>query len=99
MLWANTVLYEGHPMDAIPAHIHRMGQPTDLAALVEDKVVMGRWRVERGFPVVRQAVVRLGNGWEAPPLPLPVVKPIRGPGSHGVQWVADVDAWERGLRE
>ena len=98
VLWANTVLYDGHPIDGLS--IKRVGQPTSLAAVVEDKAIMGRWLREHDFPGVRQVVVPAGGAGEEPPLPLPIVmKPIRGRGSQGVRWVADADAWQCGLRE
>ena len=98
VLWTNTVLYDGHPIDGLS--IKRVGQPTSLAAVVEDKAVIGQWLRERGFPIVRQVIVSAGGAVEEPPLPIPIViKPIRGRGSQGVRWIADTDAWQCALRE
>ncbi|MGC4043000.1 MAG: ATP-grasp domain-containing protein [Armatimonas sp.] len=100
ILWANTVLYEGHPIEqALHAGISIVGQEPANVGLFDDKRYTNARLHAAGLPVARACVVGDYEAtdlkdWQALTEPflrqlgleLPViVKPIRGRGSTGVQ--------------
>ena len=99
ILWANTVLYAGHPIEqALSAGVALVGQPPRSVQGFDDKRHTNELLRAAGCPVAAALVIgapeislaeeRLRErGWEMPV----IVKPIRGRGSAGVQ---RVDRWE-----
>lgn len=93
VLWTNTVLYPGHPIDDVPPHVGRIGQTVSTAARAENKDSVNRWLSAHGFAVPTQQTLTLTD---KPAVDFPfVMKPIRGRGSEGVQWIDGPDAWAR----
>lgn len=98
VLWTNTILYPGHPIDRLRAQVRRVGQETTMANWVEDKRVSSEWLAQVGVPRPRQLVTDCRN-----PVSWPggtwVAKPIRGRGSQGVRWVDEEKGWETVCRQ
>lgn len=101
-LWANTVLFAGHPLETVRAPIGIVGQVPAAMQRFDDKFATNRWLVDAGLPVVesfllsgdaRPGVIALDDVAEAIAtrgmrFPL-IVKPVRGRGSQGVTLVRD----------
>ncbi len=81
ILWLNTVLYDGHPVDDFQG-LYAIGQlPADTSEY-DDKYYTNTALKNAGFPVVAQ---RIANENYARNDVFPcIVKPIRGRGSQGV---------------
>ena len=91
ILWANTTLYQGHPLAPLSKTVPVVGQRIVLVDRFEDKWVMHQWLRAHQFPVPRM--------WEASSLdsfdgstPL-ILKPRRGRGSQGVKRLTHVRQW------
>lgn len=109
VIWANTVLFTGHPLTA---HLHEkwiVGQLPDRQQRVDDKFETNAFLRAAGFPVVPSILlsktksslsVSLSDLSESALLahglvfPL-VIKPVRGRGSQGVSRVHDRSALHR----
>ena len=103
VLWANTVLFEGHPLEAVLGHVAVVGQLPSAMQAFDDKFETNRVLASAGLPVARSFLlarierpgVRALAGIEAAladhglQFPL-IVKPVRGRGSQGVTLVADL---------
>jgi len=103
LIWANTVLFEGHPIEAFLASHWIVGQLPARQQAVDDKFATNALLHVAGLPVARSILVAREAGvdvaalstlspaaLEAQGLRFPlVVKPIRGRGSQGVSRVAD----------
>ncbi len=108
VLWANTVLFEGHPLEAVLSRVAIVGQLPAATQAHDDKFETNRILAQAGLPVARSflaalraraGVCALGDvaarlGAEGMGFPL-IVKPVRGRGSQGVTLVRDVDQLER----
>lgn len=97
VLWANTVLFEGHPLEAVLGQVEIIGQPPALMQAYDDKFETNAMLMRAGLPVARSFLVStLARGGVRaldhleqaldeiglkPPL---IVKPVRGRGSQGV---------------
>ena len=97
VLWANTVLFEGHPLEAVLGQVEIIGQPPALMQAYDDKFETNAMLMRAGLPVARSFLVSnlARRGVRAlddleqaldeiglkPPL---IVKPVRGRGSQGV---------------
>lgn len=102
-LWANSVLFEGHPLEAVIGQVRIVGQLPALMQLYDDKFATNRMLEEAGLPVARSFLMAqaarsgvwaltdvdaaLAQARLAFPL---IVKPVRGRGSQGVTRVADL---------
>lgn len=105
VLWANTVLFAGHPIEAVIGDVAIVGQVPARMQAFDDKFETNRMLAQAGLPVVRSfllaaagrgAVCALDDAGEAcaargMTFPL-IVKPVRGRGSQGVTLVQDIDA-------
>lgn len=105
VLWANTVLFETHPLETAPGTFEIVGQLAAAMQAFDDKFETNRLLHAAGLPVARsfllsrtaQAnVCALADVAEACRLhdmsfPL-IVKPVRGRGSQGVTLVETADA-------
>lgn len=108
ILWANTVLFAGHPLDAALADFDVVGQSPAATQKFDDKFATNRMLGDAGLSVARSfllsqtrrdhvfglADVEATCAAMALSFPL-IVKPIRGRGSQGVTLVADPDGLRR----
>jgi D-alanine-D-alanine ligase len=102
ILWANTSLFDEHPLADFGSNdgIYVVGQPLDVVEKFEDKDVCQAAISAIGVPVPVQALVNVENGpakgqiekaVSQNGLTFPViVKPVRGRGSAGVKVVESV---------
>lgn len=100
VLWANTVLFGGHPLEQWLGRVGIVGQrPRDVERF-DDKWSTNRWLQGSGLPIVRSrlagasgaSIAELAEAGLDFPL---VVKPIRGRGSQGVSLAAGHAALQR----
>ncbi len=100
VLWANTILFNGHPLEALhdrPVRI--VGQRPAAVHAFDDKWHTNRLLAAQGLPVAPAMLVSLADldaltteTLEAQGLTPPcVIKPIRGRGSEGVVKVESLD--------
>jgi len=102
ILWANTVLFDGHPIEAF-LHSHWIvGQLPARQQAVDDKFATNALLRAQGLPVAASLTTgasitpqRLAD--EGLHFPL-VVKPVRGRGSQGVTRVLDAGALDAALK-
>ncbi|SDV47343.1 D-alanine--D-alanine ligase family protein [Chitinasiproducens palmae] len=113
VLWANTVLFAGHPLDSRLGDFWLVGQLPERQQCADDKYATNAALRAAGLPVAASIIVADAAGGELPAIealddaylrehglsfPL-VVKPVRGRGSQGVSLVADHAALLVALRE
>lgn len=105
VLWANTVLFEGHPIEAVLGDVAVIGQHPAAMQAFDDKFETNRMLARAGLPVARAFLlsgtaranvhaltdVEAAIAREKLDFPL-IVKPVRGRGSQGVTLVADGEA-------
>jgi D-alanine-D-alanine ligase len=103
ILWANTSLFDEHPMAEFASHhgLCVVGQPLDVVEKFEDKDVCQAAIEAIGVPVPVQALVNVETGpakgqiekaVSLNKLTFPVIiKPVRGRGSAGVKVVKSVE--------
>lgn len=103
ILWANSVLFEGHPIEAVLGQVRIVGQLPELMQRYDDKFATNRMLEDAGLPVARSFLmarsarpgVRALADIEAAiadtglTFPL-IVKPVRGRGSQGVTRVVNL---------
>jgi len=83
--WLNTVLYEGHPIEALAGkNIFVVGQSPKTTALYDDKFFTQAFLRSRGLPVPKTERISRHGIRTSLSFPL-VIKPIRGRGSEGVR--------------
>lgn len=100
IIWANTVLFEGHPLDTIPGDIEIVGQLPAAMQAFDDKFDTNRLLAEAGLPVAGSfliaptarpnvcALADVAAACAARGMAFPmIVKPVRGRGSQGVTLV------------
>jgi len=101
VLWANTILFSGHPLESLSdSGIRVIGQQPAAVHAFDDKWQTNCGLAEQGLPVAPAFTLSLDEieavslasiaayGFEPPC----VVKPIRGRGSEGVVKVSSLDA-------
>lgn len=104
-LWANTVLFGGHPLERYMGRVRIVGQLPAAVGRYDDKAVTNRELRDTGIPVVRHVLLSDTPREDAAltidtmdvdalarqrlAFPL-VIKPIRGRGSAGVAVVDDL---------
>lgn len=86
VLWLNTVLFTGHPIEAFLARGGRVvGQPPALVDRYDDKWTANEWLRAHGLPIPAARILTQPEALPAD-FTFPVVlKPIRGRGSAGVE--------------
>lgn len=105
VLWANTVLFEGHPLQT--ADVRVVGQDPALVHRVDDKWYTNSLLRSEGRTVAASGLLTPDNSGDPASLPVAtldeslldsrglgfplVVKPVRGRGSEGVSVVHDLD--------
>jgi biotin carboxylase len=105
VLWANTVLFEGHPLEAVLGEVAIVGQRPAAMQAFDDKFETSRMLARAGLAVACAfllsgtardgvyALAGLEEALDAEALSFPlIVKPVRGRGSQGVTLVADIAA-------
>ena len=107
VLWANTVLFVGHPLEAVAGQgVRLVGQSPALVERYDDKWLTNARLRARGCPVPASSLLVQDDGPDtlalevltearlaARGLRLPlIVKPIRGRGSEGVSKVDSLEA-------
>lgn len=100
VLWANTVLFEGHPLETVMADFDIVGQIPSAMQAFDDKYGTNILLAQAGLPVARSFLLS-GTGKESVcaladvedacasrdmSFPM-IVKPVRGRGSQGVTLV------------
>lgn len=100
VLWANTTVYQGHPLEQYMDHVAIIGQDPHLVDRYEDKWLMNSWLASQGFLVPRAIRVKAGQD---PALDdfadeVVVLKPVRGRGSQGVRKVQGQDQLHNEIR-
>jgi D-alanine-D-alanine ligase len=105
VLWANTVLFEGHPLEAVLGEVAIVGQLPSAMQAFDDKFTTNRMLLQAGLPVARSfllskdgggavhALCDLSTALQSEDFAFPlIVKPVRGRGSQGVTLVRDEGA-------
>lgn len=100
VLWANTVLFEGHPLEAALADFDIVGQLPAAMQAFDDKFETNQLLAEAGLPVARSFLLSgtakenvcvladVEQACAARGMAFPmIVKPVRGRGSQGVTLV------------
>jgi len=108
ILWANTVLFAGHPLEDVLGDFDIVGQIPSAMQAFDDKFETNRALSAARLPVARSFLVsatprdnvyslaNIGLACAEMSLSFPlIVKPVRGRGSQGVTLVDDVDALQR----
>jgi len=109
LLWANTVLFEGHPIEVVRGPIRIVGQRPAAMQAADDKFFMNARLRASGLPTPASILAALqpragvralaslnAQALAHAGLKFPaIIKPIRGRGSQGVELVRDVDALRR----
>lgn len=103
VLWANTVLFEGHPLEAVLGEVAIVGQLPAAMQAHDDKFETNRLLARAGLPVAGSlllsrtaregvhALPQIEAALEAAGLRFPlIVKPVRGRGSQGVTRCGDL---------
>ncbi len=107
VLWANTVLFERHPLETTPGDFAIVGQRPAAMQAFDDKFQTNRLLAAAGLPVATSfmvsaaakgdvvALADIERACDARGMAFPmIVKPVRGRGSQGVTLVETVDALE-----
>lgn len=101
-LWANTILFVGHPIEAVLGQVAIVGQTPAATQAWDDKFATNRMMERAGLPVARgllvaevpsEGICALGDidrvlDEQAIGFPL-ILKPVRGRGSQGVTLIHD----------
>ncbi|RYY53121.1 MAG: ATP-grasp domain-containing protein [Chitinophagaceae bacterium] len=89
LLWLNTVLYKGHPVEEfMKKGLFVVGQDPTLVEQYDDKWMTSELLGSHGIPVPEK--IRVERGTVAVPFGYPfMLKPIRGRGSQGVYLLQD----------
>ncbi|MVX36374.1 ATP-grasp domain-containing protein [Myroides sp. LoEW2-1] len=90
IIWLNTVLYKGHPIEKYKDKgLKIVGQSTEAVDLFDNKVYTNNLLRSKGLPVLESKMISLDNHKELSKIATypNVLKPIRGRGSEGVRVV------------
>lgn len=99
VLWANTVVFRGHPLENIQGNTYIVGQEPSNVQDRDDKYITNQLLRDEGLSVAQSIIVDKPQFEQLTPdtladhglsLPL-VVKPIRGRGSQGVTLTGTFD--------
>jgi D-alanine-D-alanine ligase len=113
VLWANTVLFDGHPLQSVARDMWIVGQSPSANQRFDDKFHTNAFLRNHGLPVANALLVGAEEGaglhalgalngpaLQAHGLVFPlVVKPVRGRGSQGVSLVEDFPALVQAVTE
>nr|WP_311529228.1 biotin carboxylase [uncultured Ralstonia sp.] len=110
LLWANTVLFAGHPIEAVLNRVHVVGQLPQCQQDADDKFATNAMLRAHGLPVAASCLAGREPMGDVPSIdafdtdvlnrlglgfPL-IIKPVRGRGSQGVTLVRDLSELKRG---
>lgn len=95
VLWANTTLYQGHPLVSYRGMVGVVGPKIAMVDQFEDKWVMNQWLGSHQFPVPQMWQVADIDSWFVD-RPL-VLKPRRGRGSQGVRLLEHLSDLQDGI--
>ena len=102
IVWLNTVLYQGHPIESFIARgVAVVGQVPKNVGLYDDKLVTNALLSAHHLPIPKSVVIahKDANNFKIV-FPFPVVaKPIRGRGSQGVSLARDMRELTNALSE
>ncbi|MGN0162079.1 MAG: ATP-grasp domain-containing protein [Candidatus Ornithomonoglobus sp.] len=93
ILWLNTVLFEGHPIEKYIGKVKVIGQRTGDVRLYDDKLYTNKLLLRHGLPVTDACAVSSAEEYRGD-YPC-VIKPIRGRGSQGVRVVKNEDEMKK----
>jgi D-alanine-D-alanine ligase len=113
VLWANTVLFSGHPLERFMGECQVVGQLPSAMQAFDDKFATNAALRQQGLPVAASVRASVDGGQKTEPLasltearlaelglPFPlVVKPVRGRGSQGVTVVETHAAFRHAAAE
>lgn len=109
LLWANTVLFAGHPLEVTTRRVQIVGQLPQRQQDADDKFATNAMLRARGLPVAASCLAGHEPIGDVPPIdafdadvldrlglafPL-IIKPVRGRGSQGVTLVRDLPEFHR----
>ena len=109
LLWANTVLFAGHPIEAVLHRVHVVGQLPQRQQDADDKFATNAMLRAQGLPVAASCLAGREPMGDVPSIgafdtdalsrlglgfPL-MIKPVRGRGSQGVTLVRDLPELQR----
>jgi len=109
LLWANTVLFAGHPLEAVMRDVQVVGQLPQRQQDADDKFATNAMLRAHGLPVAASCLAGREPIADVPGIdafdvdvlhrlgldfPL-IIKPVRGRGSQGVTLVRDLPAFHR----
>lgn len=102
-LWSNTVLFEGHPIEAVTGQVAIVGQTPAATQRHDDKFATNQMLDRAGLPVARSILIAdaardgvhalndMAVALPAQQMDFPlIVKPVRGRGSQGVTRAQDM---------
>ena len=105
VIWANTVLFDGHPLEGVLGTVAIVGQLPSAMQAFDDKFATNRILAEAGLPVARSfllsgparedawALADIDRAFAELGLSYPaIIKPVRGRGSQGVTLANDAPA-------
>lgn len=89
LLWANTVVFEGHPIEAASRKAWIVGPDPQAMQAIDDKAATNTRLLAAGLPVAQSWLIDGDGDLDAQLVPFAsrtplVVKPLRGRGSQGV---------------
>ncbi|MGM3277684.1 biotin carboxylase [Ralstonia sp. 24A2] len=109
LLWANTVLFAGHPLEAVMHQAQVVGQLPQRQQNADDKFATNAMLRAHGLPAAASRLAGCETMGDVPPthafdgdglsrlglaFPL-IIKPVRGRGSQGVTLVRDLPEFHR----
>ncbi|WP_255424437.1 ATP-grasp domain-containing protein [Apibacter sp. HY039] len=98
VLWLNTVLYQGHPIEDFLKSVKVVGQLPEIVDKYDDKYLTNLWLKKYDFPIPYSHLLNRNFNKEDIPSELnyPVIlKPVRGRGSQGVTKIdTKEELWE-----
>jgi hypothetical protein len=112
VIWANTVLFNGHPLEEVLGTVAIVGQLPSAMQAFDDKFTTNLALAKAGLPVARSfllsgtvregvwALADVERAFAEPRLSYPVIiKPVRGRGSQGVTLANDPAALRAAARQ
>ena len=93
VLWLNTVLYDGHPIEKYIGKVKVIGQKCSDVQTYDDKYYTNHILLEHGLDIVNDVSVKSADEYNGD-FPC-VIKPIRGRGSQGVSVIENKEQLDK----